>query len=160
MGNTERRIAAAVEALRNKEAFGRLFHGPFGLWTAESVAAVAIRAADAVDEVRLPGHVLEIREESWGLQHPAECRPNLLDCDVEHRVQELAVLGHLSVLAHGRYVAGLNAANALRVEPLPVSAECQAADHHKCPGDARDTIHGARRDCACKCHEPAVAAAA
>ena len=160
MGNTERRIAAAVEALRDKEAFGNVFPDPFGLGIAEAVAAAAIRAADAVDEVRLPGHVLEIREESWGLQHPEACRPNLLDCDVSRRVEELAAHGHLSVLDHGRYIAGLTAYSTLSVVPLPVSAECQAADHHKCPGDALDTVHGVRRECACKCHEPALAAAA
>jgi hypothetical protein len=30
-----------------------------------------------------PGHVIEVREEGYGLMHPIQCRPHLLDCPVQ-----------------------------------------------------------------------------
>ncbi|WP_315913598.1 DUF4326 domain-containing protein [Arthrobacter sp. lap29] len=46
----------------------------------EADAVAALAAADAVDPLRQPGHRVEISGFQWTLQHPAECRPNLLDC--------------------------------------------------------------------------------
>ncbi|WP_115790025.1 DUF6085 family protein [Arthrobacter silvisoli] len=42
-----------------------------------------LAAADAVDPLRQPGHVIDLRETGYGLQHPPECRPNLLDCELD-----------------------------------------------------------------------------
>ena len=33
-------------------------------------------------------HIAEFREDGWGLQHPVECRPNLLDCPLNIAIQE------------------------------------------------------------------------
>ena len=33
-------------------------------------------------------HVLEMTEDDWCLQHPLECRPNLLGCDVNVTLRE------------------------------------------------------------------------
>lgn len=51
-------------------------------------AVAALAAADAVDPLRRPGHVLEIRPTSYGIQHPPECRPHLLDCELEILMSE------------------------------------------------------------------------
>ena len=44
------------------------------------LAIAALAAADAVDPLRQPGHRAEISGFTWTLQHPAECRPDLLAC--------------------------------------------------------------------------------
>lgn len=58
--------------------------------SAESLgyATAALAAADSVDPFRQPGHVLEIRPTSYGIQHPPECRPHLLDCELEILMSE------------------------------------------------------------------------
>ncbi|MET4095133.1 hypothetical protein [Arthrobacter sp. UYCu712] len=74
------------------EAVARVI-GAYG--TSEKVSAEfmgyateALAAADAVDPLRRPGHVLEIRPTSYGIQHPPECRPHLLDCPLEMLMSE------------------------------------------------------------------------
>jgi hypothetical protein len=39
-------------------------------------------AADVLDPPD-QGHVIELRDGPWALQHPWACRPNLLDCPVQ-----------------------------------------------------------------------------
>lgn len=56
-------------------------------YTAEASAALA--AADAVDPLRQPGHRAEVADGTWTLQHPAECRPNLLACPLNEAMRNL-----------------------------------------------------------------------
>lgn len=51
-------------------------------------ATQALAAADAVDPLRRPGHVMEIRPTGYGIEHPPECRPLLLDCPLEILMSE------------------------------------------------------------------------
>jgi hypothetical protein len=79
----------------------------------------ALAAADAVDPLRQPGHVLEIRPNSYGIQHPPECRPNLLDCQLEIFMSETEKAPALP----GRYPAELDTDGELtlghRIEATP-----------------------------------------
>lgn len=38
-------------------------------------------------------HIIEIQEGEWGLQHPLECRPDILGCAV-HKAVKAAFDGH------------------------------------------------------------------
>ncbi|MEV8180310.1 hypothetical protein [Specibacter sp. NPDC078692] len=79
------RIAAAVQAMSGRD-LGRMDREYY-----QGHAAAAIAAADAVDPLRQPGHRVEIAGFSWTLQHPAECRPDLLDCPVTRAFIRLGV---------------------------------------------------------------------
>lgn len=80
-------------------------------------ATQALAAADAVDPLRQPGHVLEIRPTSYGIQHPPECRPRLLDCELEILMSEEEKAPALP----GRYSAAVTTDGELvlgpRIEP-------------------------------------------
>lgn len=54
-------------------------------------AASALAAADAVDPLRRPGHRVEIARFSWTLQHPPECRPNMLACPLTAAIAQAGV---------------------------------------------------------------------
>ncbi|MFJ3957718.1 hypothetical protein [Arthrobacter sp. NPDC090010] len=158
MNNQERRARAAAEAIRAALNEGITFtqHDDF----ATPIATAALAAADTVDELRQSGHVLELSKAGWTIQHPAACRPNLLDCVVNRRIQEIphAQFGPRQ-FAEGRYIAEVTD-GILRIAPLPVSPDCRAGNHHKCDFRARDLINDIVRDCACTCHDPAGAVAA
>lgn len=79
------RIAAAVQAMSGRD-LGRMDREYY-----QGHAAAAIAAADAVDPLRQPGHRVEIERFMWTLQHPAECRPDLLDCPVTRAFMQLGV---------------------------------------------------------------------
>lgn len=76
MTATDPRIEAVAETLEKRNE-----NDDWEWCLGDAVAVLA--AADAVDPLRQPGHVLEIRPTSYGIQHPPECRPNLLDCELE-----------------------------------------------------------------------------
>lgn len=54
------------------------------------------RLAEALREDR---HVVEFREDGWGLQHPVLCRPDLIGCPVNRALQ---ALNHPTVLGRFR----------------------------------------------------------
>lgn len=56
-------------------------------------AAAALAAADAVDPLRQPGHRVEISEDSWTLQHPPECRSDMLACPLNVAIRGLGLTG-------------------------------------------------------------------
>lgn len=117
------------------------------------LARVVLDAADKVDEARRPVHLVEIRDQGYGVQHPMACRPNLLACAVERKVQEMGREGFLAKLSPGRYSAEVWKDGLLRVVQMPVSPDCRDANHHKCYGDALDELHDVVRACACTCHD-------
>lgn len=149
--NDERRLSAAHEALRDKLAQGITLQ--VGVDYTVELARIALAAADKVDEARRPGHLVEIRDQGYGVQHPMACRPNLLDCAVERKVQEMGREGFLAKLSPGRYSAEVWKDGLLRVVQMPVSPDCRDANHHKCYGDALDELHDVVRACACTCHD-------
>lgn len=57
------------------------------------VSSTALAAADAVDPLRQPGHRVQISQFSWTLQHPSECRPDMLACRVTQALQRTGVSG-------------------------------------------------------------------
>lgn len=38
------------------------------------------------EQIKDDEHILEVRDDGWSLQHPLECRPNLLDCAMHHTI--------------------------------------------------------------------------
>lgn len=63
-------------------------------------ARAALAAADAVDPLRQPGHRVDIQGFQWTLQHPAECRPDMLACTISTSLAKTAV----GALADGTYL--------------------------------------------------------
>lgn len=59
--------------------------------SSKNLAIAAIAAADAVDPLRRPGHRVEIAWFSWTLQHPAECRPDMLACPLTDALTQAGV---------------------------------------------------------------------
>jgi hypothetical protein len=59
------------------------------------------KAADLLD--RPAYHVVELGEDGWALQHEVTCFPNLLDCDVHKRVDQLMAMVDRPPLPPGRY---------------------------------------------------------
>lgn len=57
----------------------------------ERFARAALSAADAVDPLRRPGHRVEIARFSWTLQHPPECRPDMLACPLTDALAQAGV---------------------------------------------------------------------
>lgn len=55
----------------------------------EALATAALAAADAVDPLRQPGHRAEVFAHSWTLQHPAECRANMLACPLNEAIRSM-----------------------------------------------------------------------
>lgn len=53
-----------------------------------------------------PGHVIEIREDGWAIQHPLSCRPNLFDCTANQFAMdsENLPLGRYRVMANGDWL--------------------------------------------------------
>lgn len=76
------------------------------------VVAIAEHAASLQVEVeRLRAalgeqrHIADIRDQGFGLQHPVECRPNLIDCPVNVALESL----HIDeVPVPGRYIVTLD----------------------------------------------------
>lgn len=54
----------------------------------EALATAMLAAADAVDPLRRPGHRAEIFHDSWTLQHPPECRDNMLACPLNEALRD------------------------------------------------------------------------
>lgn len=61
--------------------------------SSRNLAIAALAAADAVDPLRQSGHRVEISKFTWTLQHPAECRPDLLSCPVTKALSQSGVSG-------------------------------------------------------------------
>lgn len=78
------RLEAAARAIQDE---GLALHPT----ACERFARSALSAADAVDPLRKPGHRVQISQFSWTLQHPSECRPNLLACPVNAALQRQGV---------------------------------------------------------------------
>lgn len=79
---TDPRIDAAARELNNylPNSFSSV------AW-ATKMATEALAAADAVDPLRQPGHRVDISGDDWTLQHPAECRPDMLGCPLNIAVR-------------------------------------------------------------------------
>jgi|GEM_PF-3201366 len=150
MSNNERRLKAAHRALRDRMALG--LEIAMGTDYTVELARIALEAADKVDEARHPGHLLWRFASTYGLHHPEDCRADIANCMVDRQLRELDSAGYLRHLALGKYIVGVSDDGILRVEPLPESPECHAADHHKCSGAALDLTNLVFRDCACNCH--------
>lgn len=157
--NREQRLAAATDAIEYHPAARQIPHGPGRHALAAALAEAAIAAADAVDVARRPGHVAEIADGRYYLQHPIECRPNLLDCDIDRRLRKPEWSPILAQMPSGRYLADIRD-NLLYIRVSPSSKECEQADHHKCPVAVADMVSLVARRCACTCHEPAQPAVA
>lgn len=107
---------------------------PLGVWEEQTStyqdwyilpAMRLLDAADTVDPLRQPGHVVEFRESGYGLQHPPECRPNLLDCMPDVVLSEQDKAPKLP----GRYKASLDADLELHLDPIDVAPQqCDAAN--------------------------------
>ncbi|WP_144628924.1 hypothetical protein [Arthrobacter woluwensis] len=156
--NREQRLAAAAYAIED-HPLCRANPPRHRRSLAAALAEAAIAAADAVDVARRPGHVAEIADGRYYLQHPIECRPNLLDCDIDRRLRKPEWAPILDQMPPGRYLADIRD-NLLYIRVSPSSKECEQADHHKCPGAVADMVSLVARRCACTCHEPAQPAAA
>lgn len=95
---TDPRIEAVAEVLyvQNVDSDDS---GPFEFFTERkknhyrNKAAGAIAAADAVDPLRQPGHRVEIAEDSWTLQHPPECRTDMLACPLNDAMRSMGING-------------------------------------------------------------------
>lgn len=77
-------------------------------------AEEALAAADFVDPLRQPGHVLDLREDAYSLQHPPECRPDLLHCSLQVFMQEIEKAPALP----GRYRVQLDDDGTLHLEDI------------------------------------------
>lgn len=73
------------------------------------LATAALAAADAVDPLRRPGHRVEIAEDSWTLQHPPECRANMLACPLNDAMRSMGLNG----VAEGMYTVELTEGGSL-----------------------------------------------
>lgn len=76
----------------------------------------------------VPWHVIELREDSWTIQHPLSCRPDLFACPVNK-----AALGSSGPPVLGRYEVGLNDAGdelviGERVEQQTAAQELKTPD--------------------------------
>jgi hypothetical protein len=60
-------------------------------------------------------HILDLTEESWSLQHPLACRPDLLQCAVHAKVTDFFVQ---TELAPDRYYVEVNNLGQLDMEPI------------------------------------------
>ncbi|MHA7270417.1 hypothetical protein [Arthrobacter sp. HLT1-20] len=105
---TDPRIEAAIAGLDQADLHATKNGTPLSEYL-EALATAALAAADTVDPLRQPGHRVEIAQFSWTLQHPAECRPNLLDCPITRTLHRLGVSG----IDDGTYVVELTADGSL-----------------------------------------------
>ena len=61
--------------------------------SSKNLAIAALAAADAVDPLRRPGHRVEVLEDSWTLQHPPECRADMLACPLNEAMRQVGLNG-------------------------------------------------------------------
>lgn len=66
---------------------------------------LALRAELAVYR-RDAGHIIDLREDGWTIQHPLSCRPNLFDCIYNFAAAETR--NELIRHSRGRYHVGLD----------------------------------------------------
>lgn len=104
MTTTDPRIEAASRALvgiafsnESERELEQIKDARWNVFVEDAVAALA--AADAVDPLRQPGHRVDINGDDWTLQHPAECRPDMLACPLNVAVREYDV----TAMADGTY---------------------------------------------------------
>ena len=96
---TDPRIEAAAQGIWQWHEENAASNAPTPTSHDMKLAAAALAAADAVDPLRQPGHRVEINGDDWTLQHPAECRPNMLACSLNISVREYDV----TAMADGNY---------------------------------------------------------
>lgn len=64
-------------------------------------------------------HVLEVNDDGWALQHTLECRPNLIDCEMDHVIRNLNGEDGIYMtgkrVTNGRYIAKYNDWDATQV---------------------------------------------
>lgn len=82
-----------------------------------SFATAALAAADAVDPLRKPGHRTEISGDTWTLQHPPECRADMLACLLNEGMRSLDP----TCLADGVWAVELDADKELNFTPVVTS---------------------------------------
>lgn len=113
---TDPRMNAAVAALDQADLTASKNKTPLREYL-EVLAAAMLAAADAVDPLRQPGHRASVDQFSWTLQHPAECRPNLLACPLTDALLKSGV----SDVADGLWAVELDADGLLqfRLEGAP-----------------------------------------
>lgn len=85
---TDPRLEAAMEAILEGASNWENDHTNIRDKTTNFAKAV-LDAVDAVDPLRKPGHLVEIRDDAWTLQHPPECRPDMLACPLNGAIRRL-----------------------------------------------------------------------
>lgn len=95
---TDPRIEAAARALvgvtfsaEAEVVLEQIKDARWDVFVEDAVAMLA--AADAVDPLRQPGHHVEISEDCWTLQHPPECRADMLACQLNDAMRSMGLNG-------------------------------------------------------------------
>ncbi|POH58899.1 hypothetical protein [Arthrobacter glacialis] len=109
MPTTDPRIDAAARELNNY-----LPNSYSSVRWATDMATAALAAADAVDPLRKPGHRAEISGDTWTLQHPPECRADMLACPLNEAMRSLDP----TCLADGVWTVELDADKELNFTPV------------------------------------------
>lgn len=114
--STDPRIEAAAQGIWQSYEENGYSNSPEPTYMERALAKAALAAADAVDPLRKPGHLVEIRDDAWTLQHPPECRPNMLACPLNGELRRLDPssyaegIWHVELNADGRLVFRYKAA--------------------------------------------------
>lgn len=80
--NVQRAVDALTKALRAREISTDV------QWYVNEIVSFAREVLSS--EGKESDHIAEFRDEGWSLQHPPECRPNLIDCEVHRLVEQFA----------------------------------------------------------------------